>query len=109
MGAGARGSTRRRQRRAPGGRHDLSRRRPLSILGAEAGLPHAVPAAVSIFLLELDHRAERRAAARPAARDDLPWLLLGDDGPDVHAWRDERGVDGSPRRADDDREAFDNA
>src|SRR5204863_4879717 len=101
MGAGARGSTQRRQRRAPGGRHDLSRRWPLSILRAEAGLPHAVPATVSIFLLELDHGAKRRAVARPAAGHALSRLLLGDDGPDVRARCDERDVDGGPRRADD--------
>ena len=53
--AGARGPARRRQRRAARRRHDLSRRRPLSILRAQAGLPDAVPAAVSVLLFELDH------------------------------------------------------
>ncbi len=92
--AGARGPARRRQRGTADRRHDLSRRRSLSILRVQAGLPDALPAAVSVLLFELDHGNERCVPARPAAGPGLSRLLLGDDAGDVRGRRDECGVDG---------------
>ena len=72
----------------------VPRRRALPVLGAEARLRHAVPAAVPLLLRQLDRRSARRVPARSAPGALLPRLLLGDDAADVRGRADERRLDG---------------